>query len=213
MNEKEEAISPPNEYERRRAEKERVEKAKENRKKFKRFVRLAVWLLIAAALVYAIIALIKVSKPQGEDSSHQIPILNQEHIEVGSTPPGEYNSNPPTSGWHYQQTARNKFYDEPVPDQYLLHNLEHGDVWVAYHPRLSKEVKDVLKKFVSTRVIASPRPGNETDIALAAWGRLDAFNLEGAVLPENRISDFIKRYTNKGPEKIPLEAHGRLNFN
>ena len=52
---------------------------------------------------------------------------------------------------------------------------------------------------------------NDTDIALAAWGRLDKFNLENNNFNKDnlnqikqRIKDFILRYENKGPEKENL---------
>jgi hypothetical protein len=52
---------------------------------------------------------------------------------------------------------------------------------------------------------------NDTDIALAAWCRLDKFNLENNNFNKDnlnqikqRIKDFILRYENKGPEKENL---------
>lgn len=143
--------------------------------------------------------------PEGPDLSVFYPAQNREHIGVGAAH-GEYVSNPPSSGWHYELTAKKQFYDEPVPDEYLLHNLEHGDVWIAYHPRISQEVKDELKKFAFAKINITPREANDTDIALVAWERVDKFDLDGAPLPESRIRDFIKRYRNKGPERIPAGA-------
>ncbi|MDO8564921.1 MAG: DUF3105 domain-containing protein, partial [bacterium] len=89
---------------------------------------------------------------------------------------------------------------------YAIHNLEHGDVWITYHPRVSEEIKEELKKFAFAKVLISPREANDTDIALVAWERVDKFNLDGGELPEDRIRDFIKRYRNKGPEQIPAGA-------
>lgn len=143
--------------------------------------------------------------PEGSDYSTFFPAQNREHIAVGAEH-GEYNSNPPSGGWHYGLTARKKFYDEPIEDGYIIHNLEHGDVWIAYHPRIPQEVKDALKKFAFAKIIITPREANDTDIALVAWERVDKFNLEGVPLPESRIRDFIKRYRNKGPERIPAGA-------
>ena len=139
--------------------------------------------------------------------SRAILAMEAVHIAEGS-PLSEYNSNPPTSGPHYVQTARSGFRNESISDQNIIHNLEHGDVWIAYHPRILETVRDGLKQFAAAKVIITPREDNETDIALVAWGRLDTFNVENDVLPEQRIKDFIARYSNKGPERISGASGG-----
>lgn len=141
--------------------------------------------------------------PKGQDYSVEYEILGVEHIPEGSEHPA-YNSNPPSSGWHYGEPAEVKFYDigQSPPDEQLIHNLEHGDIWIAYHPRISEAVKKELKNFVAAKVVVTAREINETDLALVAWGRVDAFNLENGVLDEQRVKDFILRYVNRGPEKI-----------
>ncbi|MBI2039252.1 MAG: DUF3105 domain-containing protein [Candidatus Niyogibacteria bacterium] len=85
---------------------------------------------------------------------------------------------------------------------------EYNSIWIAYHPRIADEIKEELKQFAAAKVIITPREANETDIALAAWGRLDAFNVENNGLPAQRINDFITRYINKGPEKVSGASGG-----
>jgi hypothetical protein len=46
-------------------------------------------------------------------------------------------SDPPTSGKHYQSPPPLMIYDEPVPQWILLHALEHGNVLVQYGDRIS----------------------------------------------------------------------------
>ena len=101
------------------------------------------------------------------------------------------------------EPAEVKFYDagEAPSDEQLIHNLEHGDIWIAYHPRINEEVRGELKDFAAAKVIVTSREANEFDISLVAWGRVDAFNLEVG-LDDQRINDFILRYINRGPEKI-----------
>lgn len=166
--------------------------------------------------VYAIgvIILIAIAKyafwlagPKGTDKSASYPIQSRDHIEKFAAHPS-YNSNPPTSGWHYGETAENGAHREEVADEYLIHNLEHGDIWIAYHPRISGEAEKELKKFGDeSRLVVTPRSGNEHDVALVAWGHLDAFNLLDKPLDTERVRDFIKRYRNKGPEKVPAGKH------
>ena len=162
---------------------------------------------VIAAAGFGGYLLIQGSAPMGDDFSRAVPTLPRGHITIGAPLP-EYNSNPPTSGAHYAQTARSGFREEAVADQYILHSLEHGGIWISYRPSVSDEIKEALKQFKGGKVIITPREANDEDIALAAWGRLDTFNIEGDVLPVERIEDFIKRYTDRGPERIPGSIGG-----
>lgn len=168
-------------------------------------LRAIVIIVLLGLAGWGITAAIKSGTPQGPDYSTFYPAQNREHIEVGAAHPA-HSSNPPSGGWHYALTAKKQYYAEPIPDEYIIHNLEHGDIWIAYHPRVSQEVRDALKKFAFSKVLISPREVNEMDIALVAWERVDAFNLDGGTIPEGRIRDFINRYRNEGPEKMPLGA-------
>lgn len=167
------------------------------------------WVIVVVIVIVLLgwggFVLVQKSEPLGPDRSVFHPAQNREHIAVGAEH-GEYNSNPPSGGWHYPVTAKIQYYTEPVPDGYVIHNLEHGGVWIAYSPKLTQEVRDWLKQYAFSRIIITPREANDTDIALVAWERVDKFNLDGAPLPEARIRDFIKRYRNKGPERIPAGA-------
>lgn len=142
--------------------------------------------------------------PSGIDYSVPYPIQGRDHIAPGAPRPN-YNSDPPTSGAHYPQPASRGVHNEELSDEQLLHNLEHGEVWIAYRPNLKDEVIDELKRITrrNTKVVLAPRARNSTDITLAAWGRLDTFNIEQGALDVQRIEDFITRYRNKGPELVP----------
>lgn len=163
--------------------------------------------VIMIAAGYGIYLLSQNAAPKGEDFSRAIPLIEAGHIAAGSQLP-EYTSNPPTSGPHYGQTARSGFREEATTDQHIIHNLEHGDIWIAYHPRVSDEIKQELKQFGAAKVIITPREANDSDIALVAWGRLDTFSVQNDIVPIERIKDFIKRYIDKGPERVPGASGG-----
>lgn len=113
-----------------------------------------------------------------------------------------YNTNPPSSGPHWPNPAKNGIYDNPLPDEQIVHNLEHGYVWISYKPDAGDEVINKLKEIVKKddwKVILEPREKNEQTIALAAWGR----TLNLAELDEQKVEDFIRTYRNRGPEKTP----------
>lgn len=189
--------------------KKEEEKRKQKQEELKSNLwKYAVTVVVIVAVVFGVYSWYQSSQPEGEDLSQAIEIMGEEHIAVGSPLP-EYNSNPPTSGPHYGQTARAGYREEEIPDQHIIHNLEHGDIWISYNPNtVSEEVREELKQFDTGKMIITPREVNDTDIALAAWGRLDKFDLEDGELPVQRIEDFIKRYVNQGPERIPGTSKG-----
>jgi len=143
--------------------------------------------------------------PKGPDYSKEFGIQGHNHIPVGATHP-PYNSNPPTSGWHYSDPAKTGFYNYELPDEQLIHNLEHGHIWIAYRPAVSPEIINSLKAFASPMAVITPRSANDSDISLASWGRLDNFNLENGTLDDKRVKNFILRYENRGPEKVGPSA-------
>jgi hypothetical protein len=167
----------------------------------------AVLLMIGGLYLYS-----ESGKPVGEDFSKAIELMPERtHIAQGTTTPN-YNSNPPTSGPHYDKPAREKFYTEPLPDEHLVHNLEHGDIWLSYRASTTPEqALRVIKGVRDAKFIATPRENTPNDICIAAWGRLDCFDLNGQPFPEERLTDFIKRYKNKGPEQI--DPRYQVNFN
>ncbi|TSC88077.1 MAG: hypothetical protein G01um10147_308 [Microgenomates group bacterium Gr01-1014_7] len=85
------------------------------------------WIIISVitALFIAFLAwlFIESSKPlPGE----KIADLGRGHVPAGTKV--EYNSNPPTSGKHYEEWIRAGVYSEPKDDRNLVHSLEHGYV-------------------------------------------------------------------------------------
>lgn len=193
------------EYEIKKEEREKARKEERGQAQIERikksFMRYSLWIVILVAVGYGIFLLAQTAGPDGEDFSVAHSIQGRDHIADGATHP-PYNSNPPSSGSHYTSTARGGFYEEPLPDERVIHNLEHGDVWIAYHPDISDEIKDTLESFAGQYVVVSPRLENEEDISLVAWGRVDAFDIENEAVDEGRIRDFIRRYDNRGPEKV-----------
>lgn len=135
--------------------------------------------------------------PLGE----KIPGQGLAHIQLGQPHP-PYNSNPPTSGWHTPQTARWGAHRTEVPDEIVLHNLEHGGIWISYKDPKDTELIEKLEALVSryrSKVILTPRPRNDSPIAVAAWERLMKLD----VYDEQRIVAFINAFKNKGPERVP----------
>ena len=135
-----------------------------------------------------------------EDMSQSIPIQNRDHINQSETIQ-VYNSNPPTSGPH-AGAIKGGFYSEEILDINGVHNLEHGYIWITYRnisPNAIATLKKIAKRY-SGRVLVSERMANDTQITLASWGRLD--KMTESTFDEDYALRFIKKYTNKSPEKF-----------
>src|SRR3989344_7970741 len=122
------------------------------------------WIAGLAVVIGGGWLLITTTGPKGPDYCQPVEILGRNHIQEGIAFSG-YNSNPPTSGDHYQNPAPARFYDKELSDEQIVHNLEHGHIWIAYKPSLSGEVIGSLKNFAGGNIIITPRSKNDTDIA------------------------------------------------
>lgn len=169
------------------------------REKLKKII---IWVLILGVIAGGSVWLVRYSKKSAaEKPGEEIPVLGQGHVAPGEAHE-EYNSNPPTSGSHYAVPADWGIYDQELPDEQLIHNLEHGGIWLSYKDPADTEIVSALKELVAdypTKVILTPRPRNDALIAAAAWGRL--LKLES--VDEKLIKQFIKAFINKGPELVP----------
>lgn len=115
-----------------------------------------------------------------------------------------YNSIPATSGDHYFTPQRCGFYESEVPDERVVHNLEHGNIVISYNlpnPADVRALEDVYNglggwkdHFTVARSYPSIAPGQ---VALTAWGVLDI--MEG--VDKDRIVRFYEHYVGRlGPE-------------
>ena len=144
-------------------------------------------------------------KPAAGDS---VPIMTSDpHIPADSDP-GQYNSDPPTSGLHYATEAQAGFYDENLytfPAAYLVHNLEHGYVIFWYNCNLldesactdlKSEIRSVMDEFNNIKMIAYPWDSLDVPVVMTSWGRMmrfEAFDVEQA-------RSFYRANLNRAPE-------------
>ena len=168
------------------------------------------WLWIAGGVLVALllvggIAWVAFRQASRPALGEVVPSQGQQHIQVGQSHP-PYNSDPPTSGWHYEEPARAGFYAEPLPDEQLIHNLEHGHIVISYDcskladcETVKTELQDMVRSFESWKVVAVSRQNADAAIALTAWGRIDKLDDYDA----DRISAFIQQWRDRGPERTP----------
>jgi Protein of unknown function (DUF3105) len=84
----------------------------------------------------------------------------------------DYNSDPPSSGPHYAQWAPWSWYDDPVRQTILVHNLEHGGVVIQYGSEVSESDVQELQSFYQddpNGLVVAPYPRLGNKFALTAW--------------------------------------------
>lgn len=135
----------------------------------------------------------------------------QDHITAG-TPPGPYQTNPPTGGPHYETTLPARFYEEndlatlpEYPEGYLVHNLEHGHVIFWYNcsnldeaecTSLKSDIRHVMGEINGVKVVAFPWAMMDEPLVMTSWDRIqrfDTFDIEAA-------RNFVRSNRNRAPE-------------
>jgi len=114
-----------------------------------------------------------------------------------------YNSNPPTSGPHWAGVAGPGIKYEIVPDELVLHSMEHGAAVVWYRDDLSQEDIDRVKTAFnnsSGKKIMLARQNLDVPVALTSWGYL----LKLDSIDEEKIQEFIETNNDRAPEKAPI---------
>jgi hypothetical protein len=133
-----------------------------------------------------------------ENKVEEFEILEAKHIGPDET--AEYNTNPPTSGMHWEAPANWGFYTEELSDEQVVHNLEHGGIWISYK-NLDSDSLDKLKEIASKNpnsLVVSKREVNEDNLVVASWGKWMKLSTVDEVL----IQKYIDTYINQSPEKL-----------
>lgn len=131
----------------------------------------------------------------------------------GTSP--SWNTSPPTSGPHYQVPAIWGAYTEPLLPAQVVHNLEHGGVFIEYGKDVPQATVDQLKGFYDAHqngTLLAPLPSLGSKIALGVWttsssqdsgtGRLATCT----AFDEKAYSAFFDAYQFHGPERFPAGA-------
>lgn len=126
-------------------------------------------------------------------------------------------TNPPTSGPHYTEWAQFGVYDEPIPDGFLLHGLEHSAVALLYNCDLVEAAGDScddlvaeLRAFYSDyptdplctevphRLYVIPDPNLDVPFAATAWQG----HLKGQCFDADRVRQFVDEHYGTNYENI-----------
>ncbi|HET9243763.1 MAG TPA: DUF3105 domain-containing protein [Gaiella sp.] len=137
-----------------------------------------------------------------------------------TTPEGtseEWNTDPPTSGAHYEVPAIWGSYDQPVNQAQLVHNLEHGGIFVQYGDDAPAATVEQLEQFVQDHprgTILAPYPALGSQIALGAWvtespsepEKGTGYLAKCPTFDETAFAAFFDAYQFQGPERFPADS-------
>jgi hypothetical protein len=116
----------------------------------------------------------------------------------------EYGTDPPTSGPHIGELVQMGVYDQPIPNEVMVHQMEHGYPILWYNcaadPALDEaactQLQTDLAQIVNTaigdgtRAVMTPDTTMEHRIALTAWQYMDTMD----EVDEERIVTFLDKF-------------------
>jgi hypothetical protein len=129
----------------------------------------------------------------------------------------KWNTDPPTSGPHFgfdqnqtQGTAIWGAYTEPLQLARVVHNLEHGGVYVFYGDKVPDATVEQLRGFYDDHVkgtLLAPYSKLGNQIALGAWvseeDKATGYLAKCPAFDEDAFTAFFEGFQFKGPERFP----------
>jgi hypothetical protein len=125
--------------------------------------------------------------------------LAHDHV----TGPVTYSVTPPVGGQHNATWMNCGVYDQPVPSERAVHNMEHGAVWITYRPSLPQSEVNQLRAFAGRQTMVSsaegapsrymdltPYPGLPSPIVMSSWG----FQLKVSSPADPRLQQFVNTF-------------------
>jgi Protein of unknown function (DUF3105) len=130
----------------------------------------------------------------GSEGVKSFPEAGRDHIGADQQP-GNWNSNPPTSGDHLQIPLPPGVYDNEQDMRALVHNQEHGYVVILYKGIPGDQLEQ-LRDFVEARdgskLVLAPYSGLEQNgVALTAWRNLELLQRVNMDVVQAFVNDYM----------------------
>jgi Protein of unknown function (DUF3105) len=102
-----------------------------------------------------------------------------------------YEVQPPVGGAHNNVLQNCGFYAQPINNENAVHSLEHGAVWITYHPDLPPDQVETLRGLADqSYILVSPYPDLKAPVVLSAWGK----QLTVQSASDSGVEAFINEY-------------------
>lgn len=127
-----------------------------------------------------------------------------------------YEQTPPAGGPHNPGWLNCGVYAEEQVDEYAVHALEHGAVWITYDPAFTTddEVDALVALAPDTYTVISPYPGIGESMAISAWGA----QLRFTDVDDPAVEDFLDEFWRSPSSPEPnapctgaIEGPGRVS--
>jgi hypothetical protein len=217
------------EREARRLEKVEAFKAQQRRERTKKLV-ITISSIVAAIVAVVIVVVALVSSGQPKPTPTTTAVIGKVQSFTGLDDAAHvagtvdyftlYGMNPPAGGDHNQVWLNCGVYDQPVPNENAVHDLEHGAVWITYDAdTLSKDDVATLQEIGTDPtyqgyILVSPYEGLPAPVVASAWG----FQVALDKVDDPRLTDFIQKYLLAETAREPgapctggLDAPGRVS--
>lgn len=117
---------------------------------------------------------------------------------------------PPTGGPHNPAWQNCGTYDRALYNEYAVHSMEHGAVWISYQSTLASAQVTQLKQLAEgrTHTLVSPHESQQSPVVVTAWNK----QLAVKDASDPRIKAFLAKYEQGGdaPE-IGASCSGAYN--
>lgn len=125
-----------------------------------------------------------------------------------------WNTDPPTSGPHYGVAAIFGIYEDELEMARVVHNLEHGGVYILYGDEVPDETVEQLRAFYDdhqTGTIMAPLDRLGDQFALGAWvfesdEDDNGYLAKCRAFDEDAVSSFFSALQFRGPERFDPSA-------
>ncbi len=139
---------------------------------------------------------------------------------LGADETADWNTDPPTSGPHFGFDDAGNLgtviwgaYEEPLQLARVVHNLEHGGIYIFYGDEVPDAVVAQLRTFYDSHergTLLAPYPNLADEIALGAWvsddGKETGYLAKCKAFDETAFSSFFSGFQFKGPERFPPDS-------
>ena len=153
----------------------------------------------------------EVQAAEGQSAEHS--------AELDATDDPKWNTDPPTSGPHNSTPAVYGEYDTELRIAQVVHNLEHGAMFILYGPDVPEATVAQLRELYAEDrlgILLAPYPKLGDKIALGAWNVPDdagegseegtGYLATCATYDEGAFRKFRDELRFKGPERFPPES-------
>ncbi len=111
----------------------------------------------------------------------------------------DYEMSPPVEGTHATSPAACGVHGTAIPNENLVHSLEHGAVGLMFSPDASPDditaLEDLALEF-DENVLSAPFSGMESPFSVISWGE----RMDLAELDVDAMREYIDVFAGKGPE-------------